>query len=386
MSERDLRQVKKYLESDELTERQRETIQRFDKHKVDLRHWKSVHTRISYAKNLYFLGIYCPKPYEDMTEEDIINFLDSKNINERTRNSYIIHFRTFFRWLYGLPEGHYPECVSDLKPQTLLSELTKSDLISDEDMKNMIRCASPNHRDPAIPPVLKETCFRPGEFLSMNIGDVEERDFGFSVTCRKSKTVTRSVPLVISARYLAAWLNHHPYRDNPEAPLWISLARNRFGKRLEIHSLNTIVIRLARRAGIKKRVYSYLFRHSGITYYAAEGKSDAQLRLIAGWSRTSTMPSRYTHLAGVDAENAILDIHGLRKRKSQPLLKPKVCPRCDEENNPEMTYCGKCATNLDRPLENMSDYKELLRDVSEMKKILRDILEKGDGSLGALRF
>ena len=181
MSEKALRYIKTYLESEELTERQRETIQRFDKNKTDWRHWNSDQTRLAYAKNLYFLGRYCPKPYEDMTEEDIINFLDSKNINETTRSTHIVHFRTFFSWLYGLPEGKYPDCISNLKPKNTLSELTKSDLITPDEMKRMITCAPPNYRDPAIPPVLQESCFRPSEFLSMNVGDVEEKYYGFYV-------------------------------------------------------------------------------------------------------------------------------------------------------------------------------------------------------------
>ena len=92
-------QVKKYLESDELTERQRETIQRFDKNKRDWGHLNSIYTRYNYARSLNHLGKQNHKPYEDMTEEDIINFLDSRNINETTRNHYIITFRTFFKYI-----------------------------------------------------------------------------------------------------------------------------------------------------------------------------------------------------------------------------------------------------------------------------------------------
>ena len=53
MSEKEFRYTKKYLTSDELTGRQRETIQRFDKNKFDLRHWNSIKTRLAYAKSLY---------------------------------------------------------------------------------------------------------------------------------------------------------------------------------------------------------------------------------------------------------------------------------------------------------------------------------------------
>ena len=375
MSEKHLRYVKNYLESDELTERQRETIQRFDKHKVDFRHWKSIQTRLAYAKRLNHLGNQNHKPYEDMTEEDIINFLDSKNFAESTRNHYIICFRTFFAWLYGLPEGkgEYPDCIKNFKTPTPKETITKSMLITDQEKIDMIRCAGPNYRDAAIVTVLPESMFRPSEFLSMNIGDVVEKPFGFSVSCPKSKTYARSVPLVTSARYLAEYLNHHPHRDNPESPLWISFSNKSYAKRLALVSLIHLVHRLARRAGIKKRVYPYLFRHTGATYLALQDMNEAKMRILLGWSRNSPMPSRYTHLAGVDVEDAVLELHGIKKKPKTQLMASKFCPRCDEENGPEMTYCGKCATNLDFPLANMSDYKELLRKQEENQRKL-DIL------------
>jgi len=369
MSERArARAIKKYLEDEELTERQRETIQRFDKHKWDLRHWKSHETRLSFAKSLNDLGKYIQKPYEDMTQDDIINFLDSKNIAETTRTSYIYKFRTFFKWLYKLPDDKYPPCVSELKPGSTEAEITKSHLVTIEEMKKLITCAPQNYRDPAVPPVLQESMFRPGEFLSMNVGDVEERDYGFLISCRKSKTVLRSVPLIWSARYLGEWLNHHPYRDDPDAPLWISLSPRNFGERLTVGGLNMLIHRIARRAGIKKRIYSYLFRHTGATWLATHKRNEAIMRILCGWSRNSTMPTRYTHIAGVDGEDAVLEIHGIKKKPTTTLMPSKFCPRCDEENGHEKIYCGKCGTNLDIPVSQLAEDKKVQKQIAEMQE------------------
>ena len=382
MSEKELRYIKKHLESNELTERQRETLQRFDKYKVDVRDWTSIYTRFGYAKKLYHLGSYCLKPYEDMTEEDIIKFLDSRNFNERSRSSYLINFRCFFSWLYGLPKGKYPDCVSNLEPKNVPSKLTKSDLITEEDMKRMIACAL-NVRDRAIPPTLKEGAFRPHEFVSINVGDVEERHYGFYVSCRDSKTVLRGVPLTWSARYLGEWLNNHPYRDDPEAPLWISLSRKNFGERLAVKSLNELLQRLAKRAGMKKHVTSYLFRHSGATDMVIKNIHVAIMSKICGWSPTSTMPARYVHLAGVDVENAVLEARGIKVKSRKRMMEPKVCPRCEEENGPEKIHCGKCGTNLDKPTyaydeisgqeteKQKADYETLKEKIK--KDIMRDL-------------
>jgi len=357
MSENTLRYIKRYLTSDELTERQRETLQRFDKHKRDVRKWKSVNTRLGYVKTLHSLGVYCSKPYEDMTEEDIINFLDSRNINEASRSTYIMQFRCFFNWLYDLPKGQYPECISKLKPKNVPSKLIKSDLITEEDMKLMMVCAL-NPQNRAITPVLKECAFRPSEFLSMNVGDVEEKYYGFYVSCRDSKTDLRGVVLVWSARYLGDWLDHHPYRDDPEAPLWISFSRSNFGNRLTVGALNKLLKRLAGRAGIKKRIYPYLFRHSGATDLAIEGRNEAVMRRYCGWSSTSTMPARYTHLAGTDVEDAILEVRGVKRKPRKLMMVPKICPRCGEENGAEKFHCGKCGTSLDKTIHAFDEISE----------------------------
>lgn len=384
MSEKDLRALKKYFEDPRLTERQREALKRFDKDKVDAEDWNSIHTRLNYAKALSYLGWSCPKPFEKMMKEDITNFFTEKEYSKSTRVSFKAAFKQFFRWLYGLPVGQYPECVSWIKLKRVKSKLTKSDLVTEEETKRMIACAQ-NPRDPAIVSVLLESTFRPSEFLSMNVGDVEEKHYGFYVSCRDSKTVLRGVPLVWSSRYLGKWLNHHPYKDNPDAPLWISISNYSFGKRLVINSLTGLVKRIAIRAGVKKRVYPYLFRHSGATNLAVDDFHEAKMRRYCGWSPTSTMPARYIHLAGSDVENSILELRGVKVKPRKPMMEPKVCPRCEEENGPELTYCGKCGASLDKPTyafdeisgqeagkeKKKADYEALYEKIK--KDIMRDL-------------
>ncbi|GAI81024.1 unnamed protein product, partial [marine sediment metagenome] len=243
------------------------------------------------------------------------------------------------------------------------------------DTKRMIACAL-NPRDPAIVSVTKEGAFRPHEFLSSNIRDVEERDYGFYVSCRDSKTVLRGIPIIWSARYLGEWLNHHPYRDNPDAPLWISLSRKNFGKRLKVASLNCVVQRLAKRAGIKKRVYPYLFRHSGATDMVINNIHLVIMSKICGWSPTSTMPARYVHLAGVDVEDAVLKAHGVSIKPKKRMMEPKVCPRCKEENGPEKIHCGKCGTNLDKPTHAYDEISEQEAKKEKMKADYEKLYEK----------
>jgi len=165
------------------------------------------------------------------------------------------------------------------------------------------------------------------------------------------------------------------YRDDPVAPLWTSSPRRLFDKRLDINSLIYLIHGMARRAGIKKRMYPYLFRHSGATDLAIENIHEAKMRKLCGWSPTSNMPARYVHLAGVDVENAVLEARGVKVEQKKRMMAPKFCPRCEEENGPELTYCSRCGTNLDTPIYTQSEIKELRRENKEMEKRLT-ILEK----------
>ena len=60
----------------------------------------------------------------------------------------------------------------------------------------------------------------------------------------------------------------HPSRSDLDAPLWCSLANNYKGKRLSYRHFHLIIKRLTRKAGIKKDVWPYLFRHTTLTSLA----------------------------------------------------------------------------------------------------------------------
>lgn len=366
------KRIEKRLKDKRLTERQRETLKRFDKEKVATGKGSSPRTRLSYVQKISELGRACPKPYEEMNKQDLIDFLAGKKMADSTRTTYVICLKRFFRWLYWLPKSQYPEQVSWMENKTVKCKVTKSDLITGNELKRMIAVAIVS-RDRAIPANLWETAFRASEFLGMKIGDLEEASWGdawgFRATCRVSKTETRTVPIVQTTYYLARYLNEHPYRDDPEAPLWISLSKNSFGQQIKtIWTLDLITKRLARLAGIKKRIYPHLFRHSRLTDLVRMGMLEGALRRHAGWSPTSNMPALYTHLSGMDVERSTLRASGVKMEPERPVFETKVCPRCRYINDPIVTYCERCGTKIDRPAPpkpKIQDMQQLREEIWE---------------------
>jgi len=102
-------------------------------------------------------------------------------------------------------------------------------ILKPEDLKAIIESAE-NERDKALLYVLFEGAFRPGEILTMRVGSVEFRD-NYCLVSVNGKTGVKCIPLVLSYRPLLEWLERHPERDNPNAPLWTSLSHHAKGKR-----------------------------------------------------------------------------------------------------------------------------------------------------------
>lgn len=107
--------------------------------------------------------------------------------------------------------------------------------------------------------------------------------------------------------------------------------------------MRSILKKAARQAGVAKRVYPHLFRHTLATKLA-ESLGEEQLKKHFGWRRGSDMPGHYVHHSDKSVGNAIDRIHGLPgAAMPEPGLKPWRCPRCGAWNPPTTDLCLRCA-------------------------------------------
>jgi integrase len=184
------------------------------------------------------------------------------------------------------------------------TRVTPENLLTPKEFEAIVKAAE-NARDRALIYVLFEAALRPGELLGMNVGSVQFRDSYCLITVT-GKTGLKRIPLVVSYNPLLEWLKEHPARDNPNAPLWCSTATNYKGERLSYRHFRLIIRRLAKKAGINKSVWPYLFRHSCLTALA-KVFTEARLELYAGWVHGSKMARRYVHFSARDLEDAVLE-------------------------------------------------------------------------------
>ena len=309
-----------------------------------------------YAYILRKVAEWLEKDFDKATESEIkrvVAIINTSPFTEWTKYDYKRSVKKFFRWL-----GKEKE-VSWLKCNGIKNRKLPEEILSEEDIEKLIGSAT-SIRDKALIAVLYESGCRVGEFLSMRIKNVSFDRYG-AVIVVHGKTGCRRIRLVSSSPYLAEWMNMHPFRDNPEAWLWISL--HNF-KRLAYNSLRTILRTVAKKAGVKKKVNPHAFRHARATHLA-NFLTEAQLKEYFGWVQDSDMASVYVHLSGRDVDRAILKLYGIETEESKnggELLKPRKCLRCGEINPATNKVCRRCFFPLDGGAEVILE-KEVKREL-----------------------
>ena len=312
----------------------------------------------------------CVAAREDV--ERVVAWINGQPWREWTKHDYKLVLRKFIQYAkYGScsRETPIPEEVSwiSLKVKEKDSRVKPEDLLSREEFEAIVK-ATDNPRDRALVYVLFEAALRPGELLGMTVGSVEFKD-KYCLIAVNGKTGIKRIPLVASFTPLLRWMEEHPYRDDPDAPLWCSLSANYKGDRLSYRHFRLLIKRLAKKAGLKKDVWPYLFRHSTLTNLA-KVFTEARLEQYAGWVHGSKMSRRYVHFSARDLEDAVLGIHGLKNPKDDDsLLKIVRCPRCKAENPPGTVYCHLCGFILDKETAIKIEEEERKRDEEIIQRL-----------------
>ncbi|MGI0047764.1 MAG: tyrosine-type recombinase/integrase [Nitrosotalea sp.] len=299
------------------------------------------------------------KNWADIKREDVDNLVleiskkysDVKGQETHTSFDYKKILKIFVRWIKTGnrrkdPDIPDPVEIKGIKLRRVKDRLSREDLITNTDLNKLIHACGENLRDKALISVHSEAGTRIGETLTLQIKHVSIDKYGAIIKV-DGKTNARPIRLIKSLSHLAAWLNSHPFRDNPNAPLWINLSHHGYGDQLSYEGVKRILEKRTKIAGLEKRIFTHLFRHSEITE-TANFLTEAQLRKRYGWSGSSKMPERYTHLVDSDVDKAILSHHGIIKKDEQPFAQlPKICELCKFPNAFDSKFCSQCTKPLD---------------------------------------
>ncbi len=149
-----------------------------------------------------------------------------------------------------------------------------------EDEVKMIFEACKNHRDKAIIAILLYTGIRNKELCQLNIGDIDFtnhllyiRDHGAGIKNHEESTVVMSQECV---NLLRMYIDNERPKVRSKAvfvPYSLNKKQNQQYRRITPKGVLVLVKRLALAAGIERRVWVHLFRHTTGTQMAAKGSN-----------------------------------------------------------------------------------------------------------------
>ena len=299
--------------------------------------------RMSYYQRLRVAARWIPDRFLNPSKDDLKKILIKLNdgYSEWTRDTYIKMLRKFYR--KTLPKRKFESLFEDVKIKQPRQKIQQSDLITVEEYKAMTDACN-NARDRAIISTLYDSGCRIGEVLLMKIRSVRFDNYGaLLVVPFQGKTGTRQVRIIgDSVPYLRGWLDNHPNRNDIDAPLFCNISEGIRGRAMTYDDVRKALGSALKRAGIKKRIYPHLFRHTRASILASR-VAEAPLEEQMGWVPGTKQMATYVHLSGKQTDAAILKAYGVEvqdKGISEPM--PIKCPRCGEPNPSESSYCRKC--------------------------------------------
>ena len=192
--------------------------------------------------------------------------------------------------------------------------LRSDELLMLEDVNALLARGADTVRDRALIATLWATGARIHEVLALDLRHVESNPEGtvFALDLHKTKVQGEERKAYVTKRdgasFLAAWVAVHPDK-RAIVPLFPA-ARGGTYARMTRSAARALLLRAAQRAGLTKKVFPHLFRHSRATHLLRLGLSEANVKALVGWVPGSAMLNRYAHLTGKDAHRAYLEVLG----------------------------------------------------------------------------
>lgn len=344
-------------------------------------------TQLKHLEIMLNLSRFLKKDWKQASLDDIqnlvIHFMELYSSNGQETNTTADHkkvLKIFFRWFKTGQRRKDPNIldpieIRNIRMRRVKDRLSREDLISEDDLTRLIHACGENSRDKALIAVHFESGSRIGETLTLQLKHIVFDKHGAIIKV-DGKTNARPIRLLTSTPYLASWINSHPNKNNPNAPLWVNLSKYNFGSQLTYKGARQVIQKRVKIAELPKRVYFHLFRHSQITQ-TANFLTEAQQKKRYGWSSTSKMPARYTHLTDQDVDDAMLSHFGIKIQEKKEQRLPQKCKICEFPNTPDVNHCEKCGKPLDLETALEKDEeREMQKDELDRLRQAVDLLMK----------
>lgn len=196
-------------------------------------------------------------------------------------------------------------------PRAMLEVLTAGEVQKMADVAT-------NDRDRLILQLLWETGCRGSELLGLRLGDVDERERRYMLRIKGPSygggakgDRSREVPVPRAFRNLRKYIARGRPAEAANDRIFVGRRRDpRTGnyEPLTLSGLEQLIRNLAREAGITRRIWLHLVRHSAITHMLQQGMNPLLVAKLAGHSSLEMINRTYSHLDNRDLYEALLKI------------------------------------------------------------------------------
>lgn len=311
------------------------------------------------------------RPWKEATRDDVIraiaghtfskgshrardpDSLPAKNLAASTKHQWAVHIHTFYKWLLELDKDEVPpQCRSlPFKKKEALAKRARELALEPTEVRQILSGAR-STRDRFTVLFLIETGLRASEAAAVRLDGIERRNHGYWITLPSDALALKrgprevAIPLICAAETYESWLAEHPRRHEARAPLLVTLSQRSHGNPMTGKTVSDIVVRCAKRAGMR-HVHAHMLRHTSATLKIAKGMEPEAVRLLHGWTERSTMLSYYAHLKP-HFERLVLNAHGLESNEPELLdiMGSQPCGLCGSKNRVEDATCRECGVRL----------------------------------------
>ncbi|MHC1630105.1 MAG: tyrosine-type recombinase/integrase [Methanoculleaceae archaeon] len=294
-------------------------------------------------------------PYQKATIGDIFSAIatikETKSQRGRPFTQNTLHDCVMFlkRFSLRMIENEYSDVsktkLLKIKPPRM-DRCTKlpDQMLSQEEVEALLR-ACQSSRDRAIIALLYESGCRIGELGRLTWRRVQFDAYDMVISIEDTKCHTqRYVRLVMATPYLAAWKNDYPFEPVGDALVFITYQK----RPLRHATVYGQLPKIAKRAGVTKKITPHIFRHSRITHLINQGMKESVIKLMMWGNLNTDMFATYAHLTGQDIDREVLGKYGLiqQDEAEERYLEPVQCPGCKTINAPRANYCSTCGRSF----------------------------------------
>lgn len=341
------------LEVADIDERDREAIRDFIRYQ-DTQRGLAASTNLNNCSDLRLSAERADTPLVEMGREDVDELLfgykHDRDMAPGTLRNYRKALRKFFDY-------HDRDWAEDIKIGPVPDRGVDTDKTLTEDEISALREAANHPRNKALLEMLLDTGLRISAVGTLRVGDVQVDGRAGSVTLNQDalgrKGASGVRPLTWSKPYVANWLDVHPRRSDPEAPLFHRLTKPNGGWEgedgaLSYQQLQKILKQIAVRAGVdRSKSNPHNFRKTAISQWIRQGFSEQEIKHRACWVKDSAMFETYSQVTDEEMNEQIIQQYGLAGGETER-NKPGIdsCPQCQTPLRGDSRFCPGCGLAL----------------------------------------